>query len=135
MWPLFQGRTCEPTTSSNGTCTLGAFPVYSVNVSTTIQVQLAVNFARNTNVRLVIKNTGHDYLGKSSGAGSINIWTHNLKDIAFLPNYESAEYSGKALKVGAGVTLREVYEAAHKYGVSVSGGICEVIDNLCTALN
>src|SRR5689334_10377383 len=87
MWPIFQGRTCQPTTDSNGTCTLGAFPSYSVNVSTTSQVQLTVNFARNANIRLVIKNTGHDYLGKSSGAGAINIWTHNLKDIVFLPNY------------------------------------------------
>jgi FAD/FMN-containing dehydrogenase len=37
------------------------FPEYVVNVSTAAQVQLAVNFARNLNIRLVIKNTGHEY--------------------------------------------------------------------------
>ncbi|KAL1960964.1 hypothetical protein VTO42DRAFT_4852 [Malbranchea cinnamomea] len=35
--------------------------------------------------RLTIKNTGHDFSGKSAGAGSLSIWTHNLKDIEFIP--------------------------------------------------
>lgn len=32
----------------------------SLQVSTVAQIQLAVNFARNSGIRLVIKNTGHD---------------------------------------------------------------------------
>lgn len=43
-------------------CTLGGFPEYVVNVTSAAQVQLAVNFARNLNIRLVIKNTGHEYV-------------------------------------------------------------------------
>lgn len=101
-----------------------------MNVSNVAHVQLAVNFARNQNIRLVVKNTGHCYLGKSSGAGSLSVWTHNLKDIKFLPEYRSGNYSGKALKLGAGVTIREVYLAAHKYKVIALGGICEVIEAL-----
>lgn len=126
MWPIWQGRSCLPTNTTNGTCTLGAYPSYTVNISSVSQIQLALNFARNTNLRLVIKNTGHCFLGKSSGAGSLSIWTHHLKDIAFLPDYQDASYQGPALKVGAGVTVREVYTAAHEHGVSVLGGICEV---------
>jgi hypothetical protein len=126
MWPIYQGRTCLPTNSSDAQCTLGGFPAYAVNVSTVQQVQLAVNFARNLNLRLVIKNTGHCYLGKSNGAGSLSVWTHNLKDIKLLENYQTPEFSGKALKIGAGVTIREVYEAAHKLGVTAVGGICDV---------
>ncbi|KAH8194403.1 hypothetical protein TruAng_011436 [Truncatella angustata] len=127
MWPLWQGRSCLPSNDTNGTCTLGGYPAYVVNVSSVAQIQLALNFARDSNVRLVIKNTGHDYLGKSGGAGSLSVWTHHLKDIEFLPQYESASYSGSALKVGAGVTVREVYEAANSHGVTALGGICESV--------
>ncbi|RYP14120.1 hypothetical protein DL767_010428 [Monosporascus sp. MG133] len=123
-FPLWQGRTCLPIDRPNGTCELGAYPPYAVNVSTVAQIQLAINFARNSNLRLVIKNTGHCYLGKSSGAGALSVWLHNLKNVEYLPDYESDGYSGKALKVGAGVTVREVYQAAHEHGVSALGGIC-----------
>lgn len=47
-------------TTSTDRCTLGGFPAYAVNISTAAQVQLAVNFARNLNLRLIIKNTGHE---------------------------------------------------------------------------
>ena len=133
MWPIYQGKTCLPLNSPNSTsCTLGAYPPFVVNATSVAHIQLAVNFARNSNIRLVIKNTGHCYLGKSNGAGSLSIWTHNLKDITYLPEYKSHEYSGKAFKVGAGVTIREIYEAAHKHEVSVLGGICEVSQYLST---
>jgi hypothetical protein len=100
--------------------------VYAVNVTNVGQIQLAVNFARNANLRLVIKNTGHCYLGKSSGAGALSIWTHNLKDLKYYPHLDIPGYSGPAMKVAAGVTVREVYAEAHRNDVSALGGICEV---------
>ena len=51
---------------------------------------------------------------------------HNIKDIVFLPNYEFEGYSGKAFKVGAGVTVLEIYKAADAHGVTVLGGIAPV---------
>ncbi|KAK5651719.1 hypothetical protein OQA88_11788 [Cercophora sp. LCS_1] len=125
FWPLFQGRTCMPTEDPSETCTHGGSPVYAVNVSSVAQIQLAVNFARNANLRLVIKNTGHCYLGKSNGVGALSVWTHNLKDIEFYERLEIPGYTGRATKVGAGVTVREVYEEADRNGVSALGGICE----------
>ncbi|VBB84805.1 Putative FAD binding domain dehydrogenase [Podospora comata] len=113
FFPNFQGRTCLPTSdprSSN--CTHGAFPVYAVNATNVQQIQLAINFARNTNIRLVIKNTGHCYLGKSTGAGAL---------------IDGFEQGGKALKIAPGATVRQVYEAADRNGVSVLGGICESV--------
>lgn len=103
MSPLFQGKTCMPQNGDDGTCKLGGFPSYAVNISTVAQIQLAINFARNTNIRLVVKNTGHDFLGKSAGAGALSIWTHNLKSIDFIKNYQECGYSGPAMKLGAGV--------------------------------
>ena len=127
MWPLFQGRTCMPTNDSTGTCTLGGYASYSINVSTVAQIQLGINFARNLNLRLVVKNTGHDYIGKSSGAGALNIWTHNLKSIKFIKNFESNEYTGPSFKAGAGVQGFEILEAARDNDVTVLAGICETV--------
>lgn len=128
MWPIYQGRTCFPRndTTSADKCTLGGFPTHAVNVSSVAQIQLAINFARNRNIRVVIKNTGHCYLGKSSGAGSLSIWMHNLKDIEHLAEYKTKDYSGPALKAGAGVTVQEVYRVAEAQGGTVLGGVCEV---------
>lgn len=53
QWP--QGETCLPARNATGSCTRGGFPQYVVNASTVKHVQAAVNFARNNNVRLIIK--------------------------------------------------------------------------------
>ena len=52
-WP--QGNTCPARMNATGQCTQGGFPEYVVNVSTVRHIQSAVNFARNKNLRLVIK--------------------------------------------------------------------------------
>ncbi|KAI1073656.1 hypothetical protein F5B20DRAFT_498056 [Whalleya microplaca] len=124
MWLLPQGATCLPQNGNISTCELGSYPPYSVNATTVAQVQLAINFARNTGIRLVIHNTGHDYLGKSTGAGALSIWTHNFKAIEFIQNYtsSSSSYKGPAFKLGAGIQDFELYEAADKAGVTAMGG-------------
>ena len=50
-----QGNTCMPVLNATGTCTQGGFPAYVVDARTVKHVQAAVNFARNRNLRLVIK--------------------------------------------------------------------------------
>ncbi|EXF83009.1 hypothetical protein CFIO01_08050 [Colletotrichum fioriniae PJ7] len=125
MSPLYQGLTCMPPSvdnSSAGTCTVGGFPSYVVKATNVAQIQLAVNFARNLNIRLVVKNTGHDFNGRSSGSGALSVWTHHLKSINFYKTYTTTSYSGPALKVGAGVQGFELYEAAEKFGVTAVGG-------------
>lgn len=125
MSPLYQGLTCMPPSvdnSSAGTCTVGGFPSYVVKATNVAQIQLAVNFARNLNIRLVVKNTGHDFNGRSSGSGALSVWTHHLKSINFYQTYTTSSYSGPAIKVGAGVQGFELYEAAEKFGVTAVGG-------------
>jgi hypothetical protein len=53
QWP--QGSTCALALNATGTCTRGGFPEYVVNATSVKHIQAAVNFARNKNVRLVIK--------------------------------------------------------------------------------
>jgi hypothetical protein len=129
MNPLYQGGTCMPQdAASGGTCELGGFSSYSVNITTVAQVQLAVNFARNTGVRLLVHNTGHDYAGKSTGANALSIWTRHLNSIEWIPSYSSAasSYTGSAFKLGAGVQIWELLAAANEHGVSMLTGECPV---------
>lgn len=130
MSPVAQGMTCTiPALFDSHGCTRGGFPMYVVNATEPKHVQLAVNFARNTGVRLVIKNTGHDFLGKSGGKDSLSIWTHNMKDIEYIEEYVDSKlnYSGPAFKSGAGVQAFELYKAASEKGRVVVGGEGETV--------
>lgn len=127
MSPFYQGATCMPTEGEPANCTLGGFPYYVVNVTNVAQIQLAVNMARTLDLRIVIKNTGHDFAGKSAGEGALGIWTHNLKSLEYQPDYVSGTYSGVAFKMGAGVQSYELYEAADTYGVTVVAGEGETV--------
>ncbi|CAI4213046.1 unnamed protein product [Parascedosporium putredinis] len=104
------------------TCELGKYVSYSINVEGPDDVVAGIEFAKENDVRLVIKNTGHDYLGKSTGKGGLALWTHNLKDIEVIEAYESDYYTGPALKLGAGVQGWEAYTAASDRGYMVVGG-------------
>ncbi|KAK3939191.1 6-hydroxy-D-nicotine oxidase [Diplogelasinospora grovesii] len=122
QWP--QGGTCMATLNVAGNCTRGGYPEYVVNATTVKHIQAAVNFARNKNVRVIIKNTGHDFGGRSTGFGSLSIWVHNLKSFEFLPEYEQGDYSGMAVRVGAGMEAWELFNhmADHNITVIAPGG-------------
>ncbi|CAG8929299.1 unnamed protein product [Penicillium salamii] len=124
MLPLYEGRSCLPSPYNyTSSCEQGAYPVYAVNVTTVAQIQLAINFARNQNLRLVVKNTGHDFNGKASGKGALSVWTHYLKEKEYLPAFKAANgYHGPAIKFGSGVQVWEAYEFAKSIGHSVVGG-------------
>ncbi|KAF1936329.1 FAD-binding domain-containing protein [Clathrospora elynae] len=130
MNPLYYGMTCPIPASgnyANGTCTQGGYAEFAVKVSNIAQIQLAVNLARTLNLRLVVRNTGHDYNGRSVGKGALSIWTHGLKEIKYVKNYKSPTYNGPVFKVGSGVQSFELYQAAGKYGVSTVAGICPTV--------
>ncbi|KAI8931222.1 hypothetical protein NX059_011570 [Plenodomus lindquistii] len=130
MSPVAQGMTCAPPSlyDSHG-CTRGGFPMYVVNATEPKHVQLAVNFARNSGIRLIVRNTGHDFLGKSGGKDALSIWTHWMKDIEYIEEYVDEElgYSGPAFKAGSGVQAFELYKAANDKGRIVVGGEGETV--------
>lgn len=107
---------------NTASCTVGGFPEYSINVTTVGQIQLAVNIARELNLRLVIKNTGHDFGAKSTGKGALNIWTHHLKDAAFYKEFRGDDYTGPAFKLGAGIQVLDANRLAKENGVTLVGG-------------
>ncbi|KAF4457088.1 putative isoamyl alcohol oxidase [Fusarium austroafricanum] len=123
MAPLFANQSCDPFQPRGKPCTLGNYVRYAVNATSADDVIAAVNFAREKNVRLVIRNTGHDYLGRSTGAGALAVWTHYLK-VTEVITWEDQYYKGKALKVGAGVQGFEALAAAHAEDLVVVTGEC-----------
>lgn len=85
-YPIFAGNPCTPPSvaggaQSHGHCEIGGYPVYSINVSSAFDISVAVKWAASHNVRLVVKSTGHDFLGRSTGRHSLSLWTANLLDI------------------------------------------------------
>ncbi|KAL0930065.1 FAD binding domain protein [Colletotrichum truncatum] len=126
MSPYWLNNTCSPYDAPNATCNLGNIASYAINVSSAADVIAGIKFAKRKNVRLSIKNTGHDYIGRSNGQGSLALWTHNLKNITFF-NYSSAAYTGPAAKVSAGVQFFEAYAAAASHGLRVVGGFCPTV--------
>ncbi|KAH7303071.1 hypothetical protein B0I35DRAFT_415412 [Stachybotrys elegans] len=102
MNPLFLNNTCTPYESVNpSSCTLGNLAEYSINVTSAADAIAGVKFARTHRIRLVVKNTGHDYLGRSTGQGALSLWTHNLQDSALIENHTSSTWNGAALRLGA----------------------------------
>lgn len=105
---------------------MGNTAPYAINVSDASNVAAGVNLARDHNLRLTIKNTGHDSLGRSTGWGALALWTHYLDTIEFY-TYTSAHYTGPAVRMGAGIQSFKVSEAAQKRGLRVVGGFCPTV--------
>ncbi|KAI1361466.1 hypothetical protein F5Y08DRAFT_347848 [Xylaria arbuscula] len=130
--PYWDNNTCSPFVDETvfnpiSSCSLGNMASYAINVSDARTVAAGVKFARQNNIRLVVKNTGHDYLGGSQGKGALALWTHHLDDITLVRNYTGKHYQGAAYKIGAGVQFRDLYAAAEKQGLRVVGGSCPTV--------
>ncbi|KAK1839679.1 FAD-linked oxidoreductase-like protein 18 [Colletotrichum chrysophilum] len=118
----------DPLAGSRG-CTMGRYPAYSVNVTSAEDVQAAIKFAREHNLRLNVKNTGHGS-SKSIAYGILSIWTHNLKKHEFhsefaprCPALNSTTSTPQlAMTFGAGIQDDEAFRAAAEHEVAVVGG-------------
>lgn len=118
---------CTPFTPREQSCELGNDAVYSINVTSGDDIAAGVKFAQKNNIRLVIRSTGHDFLGKSTGKGSLGLWTHNMKDISVISDYSSPQYTGPALRLSAGVRGTDALSAAHEHGLTVLTGNCPTV--------
>ncbi|KAI1459599.1 hypothetical protein F4805DRAFT_455765 [Annulohypoxylon moriforme] len=127
MAPFFANASCDPFTAPTDQCVIGAYVQYAIKAASVADYQVTLAFATEKNIRLVIRNTGHDYFGKSTGAGALALWTHSLKDTESIDNYQSETYTGKALKLGAGISTLEAYQAADKAGAAIVGGSCATV--------
>jgi FAD/FMN-containing dehydrogenase len=102
---------------------------YAIAAQTAGDIAAGVDFARDHHLRLVIKGTGHDYLGRSNAPDSLLIWTHQMRQItvydAFVARGCAAQTAAPAVTVEAGTRWLEVYqEVTNRRGRYVQGGGC-----------
>lgn len=107
--------------------------IYAVVATCTADVVAAVNFARNHNLRLVVKGGGHSYQGTSNAPDSLLIWTRKMKKIELHDNFVATGCEGKqapqpAVTVEAGAMWMQTYDAVTtKGGRYVQGGGCATV--------
>ncbi|RYP50372.1 hypothetical protein DL769_010961 [Monosporascus sp. CRB-8-3] len=123
----FTNNSCNPFLGPDSPCEIGHHVVYTVNATSAQHVRAAIRFAKDQGIRLIIRNTGHDYLGKSTGAHALGVWTQWMKSFELIEEYETADYAGPAIKLGAGVQTIEAYRFADSHGVVIVGGNCPTV--------
>ena len=105
---------------------------YAVAAENTEDVVAAVNFARENNLRLVVKGGGHSYQGTSNSADSLLIWTRHMHAIMVRDEFVAAGCAGAAprpaVTVEAGARWLQTYEAVTTgAGRYVQGGGCATV--------
>ena len=126
MQAYFATQACDPFSDRSIPCTLGNYVAYSVKATEAWDVVAALEFAKAGNVRVLARNTGHDFFGRSTGAGALAVWTQGLKNITF-GQWSDEYYTGPSATVGAGVLGYELVEAANTQGLTVMSGECATV--------
>lgn len=83
--------------------------------------------ARTQNIRLIVKNSGHDFTGRSSAPNSLSIWVHHMKGIkehkkSFQLRSCNVTIEGHAITAAAGTQMQETYRATALLNRTVVGG-------------
>ncbi|TDZ39238.1 FAD-linked oxidoreductase apf9 [Colletotrichum spinosum] len=110
-------------------CTIGNSPVYAVDVAEEGDISTAIHFAKDNNLRLVIKSTGHDFLQRSTGFGSLSIWLQNYRkgftfhdDFQAVNSCSKSDWQGGALTIAGAYAWSDIYPAAFERNLIVVGG-------------
>lgn len=125
---------------SNSSCNQGNLGSYVLEVQDEADIIAAFDLARQYQISLSVKNTGHDYMTRNTRKGSLTLWVHNLRDMtyhwSFTPDGcqvdDTDHVYGKALTIGTGVSSDDATNFATEHNstllvgssptVSVSGG-------------
>jgi FAD/FMN-containing dehydrogenase len=104
---------------------------YAITAVKTADVVAGVNFAREHNLRLVVKGGGHN--GTSSAADSLLIWTRGMNELVLHDAFVARACAGKqppqpAVTLGAGTIWMQAYDAVTtRGGRYVQGGGCTTV--------
>jgi FAD/FMN-containing dehydrogenase len=104
--------------------------VYAIKARNTADVVAGVNFARENNLRLVVKGAGHSYLGTSNAPDSLLIWTRTMNQVTLHDAFVGQGCEGQsapvpAVSAGAGAVWIDLYSAVTvRGGRYVQGGGC-----------
>jgi FAD/FMN-containing dehydrogenase len=110
-----------------------AASAYVVAARNASDVVAAVNFARENNLRLVVKGGGHSYQGTSNAPDSLLVWTRAMKGIVLHDAFVAQGCGGKAaaqpaVTLDAGAMWIDAYDAVTtQAGRYVQGGGCTTV--------
>jgi FAD/FMN-containing dehydrogenase len=106
---------------------------YAVVARDAADVAAAVNFARENNLRLVVKGGGHSYQGTSNAADSLLVWTRKMNKIVLHDGFVGQGCAGvqapqPAATIEAGAVWMDAYDAVTTVGGRyVQGGGCATV--------
>jgi FAD/FMN-containing dehydrogenase len=107
-----------------------ASSAYAIRARSASDVVAGVNFARAHNLRLVVKGTGHSYLGTSNAPDSLLIWTRAMNAVQLEDAFVPRGCIGTVAPVPAvtaqpGAVSIDLYDAVtHHAGRYVQAGGC-----------
>ena len=110
-----------------------AASVYAVRARNTSDATAAVNFARDNNLRLVVKGGAHSDQGTSTAPDSLLVWTRAMNAIELHDDFvahgcEGTLAAAPAVSVEAGAMWIDVYDAVTtRAGRYVQGGGCTTV--------
>jgi FAD/FMN-containing dehydrogenase len=135
-WEACGGSGCSllssnPEETLYSTCSLGRLATYYVDVRNASHISATLQFAHAHNIRISIKNTGHDFFGRSTVPNSLAIWTHNLNHLDFYQNFSASNCpsaNGQNVgEMGAGVIAGDAYRFFNSHGMDITGGYEESV--------
>jgi FAD/FMN-containing dehydrogenase len=103
---------------------------YAVAARNSRHVAAAVNFARDHNLRLVVKGAGHSYLGTSNAPDSLLVWTRAMNKVTLHDAFVGSGCEGKfapvpAVSAESGAVWIDLYNVVTtQAGRYVQGGGC-----------
>ncbi|KAK1248182.1 hypothetical protein MKX08_006402 [Trichoderma sp. CBMAI-0020] len=114
------------------TCSLGRLSALQVYATTAEHITATIAFVRKHGIRMIVKNTGHDYLGRSSAANTLTLNTHNMKNISLetsftAQNCPSAGTRQNIAVIGAGVNAQEAMDYFEQRNIMVTVGGCSTV--------
>ncbi|KAJ5311992.1 hypothetical protein N7508_002822 [Penicillium antarcticum] len=127
-YPIYTNNSCVPKGATGYVkgkgCSVGGLPQYVVNATTIEHISKAMKWASERKIRIVVKGTGHDLNGRSTGAFALSIWTHNFNNIERrrawkLPGRNETD---DVVICGSGNNWGSVYTAVHRMNRTVVGG-------------
>lgn len=133
QWESCGSANCYPgiVPPQGSTCSLGRISPLYVDAETSSDITATLAFAKQYGIRIVIKNTGHDYLGRSAAANTLGLRTHNMKNMTFESSFAAQNCATSNKQnvgiIGAGVTAQEAIVFFQNHGMMVTTGGCPTV--------
>ncbi|CAK4034810.1 FAD-binding domain-containing [Lecanosticta acicola] len=112
-------------------CSLGRMSAYYVAATTPEHVQSTINFCKQHNIFMSIKNTGDDYVGRSAAANSLALWTWNMKSLDYVEDWTATDcpavqYPNVGI-MGAGIAANEAEAYFTSKGMQITAGAVQSV--------